>query len=1066
MVLPEGSVFQETNGAKLIQGGVKGLQDILEDVKEKGGGVIFVDEAYQLKEDREGKKVLDFILPLAESLNTEYGSLVWVFAGYKKPLEQLFEHNEGLPSRFPHRFIFEDYTDEELKRIFCGMMEFKPPQHNLRKSDKEKNTKPQKTSTSYQNYNYGYSGRRRGSGYADQTETCRFGMTWTYIQYSGWTDKYGNRTVDPKRVGTRASELVDEKGNMWINQSNTNSWKSDVGSSQDHYPGSPAPLKSTKKNRRDPPFTCGDEDLEITIKRLGRRRGDRGFGNARAVRVLFENVKDRQAIRITKERRTNSRVDIFKFATADLLGPDITANSLKKSKAWIELEKLEGLKPVKESVEQLFKLVLRNAEREKRGEEPLGVSLNRLFLGNPGTGKTSVAKLYGQILADLGLLSKGEVILKCASDFVGEHLGSSETITQGILKSAEGCVLVIDEAYSLYAGGGSTFSGGNDPYKTAVIDTIVEKVQAKPGADIAVVMIGYRKEMENMMAHVNPGLSRRFQIDEAFDFPDFNDEALVRIMMASAKDRQVKFDLKVAKRAVRTLAKSRAKPNFGNAGAVDNLLSKGIVRMQQRDQLDDKLIAADFDYDGDGLDAATLDSLFDDLIGCESVKEVMSDLKNTVEFSQAQGKSAASCGVSFNYLFLGNPGTGKTTCARKMGRMFNALGLLPGEELVEAKASDLVTGYVGQAGKCTRELLRKSLGGVLFIDEAYQMDPQRGGSFMTEAVDELVGALTEDEFKGKLLVILAGYSDDMEKMLKTNPGLNSRFSERVHFEDFHTEAIADLLKAELKKADVPLDHHHDPVLLMKLANQLKSESGSSFGNGRDCVTWSKYVYKVVAKRFNQQPKSIGGPVSLSSTLRDVEVALEQILESRRAREGGQSCAVPNTSLEATIQAHQDPSPPPKIAASLKTIEKEVELEPEDVVEDEDFDGPANIFEGVGSAVLETLQSVIDELGLGSEEGANHLRNISPNSKEFADLISRLKEDAGLSYDDAKAKLIEWQSLQENLEAMIEKEKQKTKTLGARPIWRCGVCGAADKPWIACYVAPFIVRYEKVPIGET
>ena len=86
-------------------------------MKEKGGGVLFVDEGYQLASDREGKKVLDFILPLAESLDTEYGCLVWVFAGYKKPLEKLFEHNEGLPSRFPHRFIFQDYTDEELHKF-------------------------------------------------------------------------------------------------------------------------------------------------------------------------------------------------------------------------------------------------------------------------------------------------------------------------------------------------------------------------------------------------------------------------------------------------------------------------------------------------------------------------------------------------------------------------------------------------------------------------------------------------------------------------------------------------------------------------------------------------------------------------------------------------------------------------------------------------------------------------------------------------------------------------------------------------------------------------------------
>ena len=114
--------------------------------------------------------------------------------------------------------------------------------------------------------------------------------------------------------------------------------------------------------------------------------------------------------------------------------------------------------------------------------------------------------------------------------------------------------------------------------------------------------------------------------------------------------------------------------------------------------------------------------------------------------------------------------------------------------------------------------------------------------------------------------------------------------------------------------------------------------------------------------------------------------------------------------------------------------------------------------------LKTLQNAIDTMGLGSEDGTNRLRNLSQDSKEFADLISLLEREADLSYDDAKAKLIEWQSNQENLEAMIQLEKQKTKTLGARPIWRCGVCGRADKPWIACYVAPFIVRYEKVPMG--
>ena len=370
MVLPEGSVFRETNGAKLIQGGVKTIQDMLEDMKEKGGGVIFVDEAYQLTSDQEGKKVLDFILPLAESLVTEYGSLIWVFAGYKKPLEKLFEHNEGLPSRFPYRFIFDDYTDEELQKIFFDMMIYQLPLRDATKKDLQKQQKmpPYQNNSPYKN-SYG------GGGYAFQTKTCPYGMQWTFVEFSGWTDKYGNRTVDPTNVGRKSSELVDEKGNMWLNMNKT--WKSDSGISQEHYPGSPAPIKSTEKIRRPSPFHCDEQHLKLAIKRLGRRREDRGFGNARAVRALFDTVKDRQAIRINKERSMNSYIDIFLLSKTDLLGPDVTSASLKKSEAWIDLKNLEGITPVKESVEQLFKLVLRNVEREKRGEELLGVSLNR-----------------------------------------------------------------------------------------------------------------------------------------------------------------------------------------------------------------------------------------------------------------------------------------------------------------------------------------------------------------------------------------------------------------------------------------------------------------------------------------------------------------------------------------------------------------------------------------------------------------------------------------------------------------------------------------------------------------
>jgi DNA polymerase III delta prime subunit len=419
-ILPETSLFKETSGAKLVNEGVNGLKEQLKEISEAGGGIIFIDEAYQLVEDREGKKVLDIILPLAESLETaDYGKIVWVFAGYKKQMEKIFEHNPGLPSSFPHRFTFEDYTDEELLTIFKDLMEYKV----LNPSPAEKPVRSIRRSQTSLNY-------RNTSG----SMVDRFNRSWTYDPATGWTDDLRNNTVNPGRVGMEDSKLVSPDGEFWTEKNGR--WTSDSGRSQTWFPGEAKPQGS--RTKRNPPF-YGDEDyLRIAIQRLGRRRGDKGFGNARAVRILFDRVKGRQATRIARERTQERRPDIYYFSKEDLLGPEIDAGALNNCEAWKQLQAMEGLEPVKTSVQQLFKVVLNNLDREKRGEPLFEVQLNRLFLGNPGTGKTTVAALYGKILARLGLLSKGEVLLKKASEFVGDVLGMSEKTTRSIIEQARG----------------------------------------------------------------------------------------------------------------------------------------------------------------------------------------------------------------------------------------------------------------------------------------------------------------------------------------------------------------------------------------------------------------------------------------------------------------------------------------------------------------------------------------------------------------------------------------------------------------------------------------------------
>jgi SpoVK/Ycf46/Vps4 family AAA+-type ATPase len=670
-VLPEESIIKETTGSKLISIGVRGLTSMLDEIKEVGGGVVFVDEAYQLnpQNDREGRQVLDFLLVHAERMRGEYGSVVWVFAGYKKDMEKLFEHNPGLPSRFLNHFNFDDYSDAELLQIFDdilkrgGLQDDAGPPANAAKKKQAPASLPMASASNASAYAYA------NGSQPDQID--EWGNLWkwnstqsTFVDEYDNVSGYGTNSLG-KSLGSQGNPVVSRKDNsMWYYNRSTRKWSDNSvpKRTRDLYPGMPVPEKPAATPR---PFTVSDPKWSrIAIRRLGRGRGTVGFGNARAVRNFFEATRNRQAARIEKLRRSKRDPNIFMLERNDLLGPKADRHALESNEAYKKLMAMEGLVEVKNAVNKLLDLVEQNAKREDSELPMMEISLNRIFLGNPGTGKTSVARLYASILAGLGLLSKGEVLLKNSSDFIGSALGTSESITRSILAQAEGNVLVIDEAYGLNpCTGGGLASGGQDPYKTAVIDTIVEQVQGGAGEDRAVVMIGYRKEMTAMMAVANPGLSRRFQMENAFEFADYDDGALIRILRASAKESGLAVGLSTAIFAVKQLAKARALPNFGNAGAVNNLLSVAKLNFQARtaktvsSRVEDRLVDEDFCRDGKLPMHSAAEDILSDLTGCDQILGKLKGYRNTIQLARQQGKDPKSL-VEFNFLFVGSPGTG------------------------------------------------------------------------------------------------------------------------------------------------------------------------------------------------------------------------------------------------------------------------------------------------------------------------------------------------------------------------------------------------------------------------
>ena len=167
-----------------------------------------------------------------------------------------------------------------------------------------------------------------------------------------------------------------------------------------------------------------------------------------------------------------------------------------------ELGEHIGWSRVKKTVKELVDLCSLNHQRQLEGLPEFPVLLNRMFLGNPGTGKTTCAFIYARLLAEMGLVSKGEVLVKSASDFIGDHVGQSQTNTKAILEEACGNVLIIDEAYAF----------DNQLYGKNVLDTIVEIVQDNDstGSDMAVLLVGYENPMLKMIQENNPGLLRRF----------------------------------------------------------------------------------------------------------------------------------------------------------------------------------------------------------------------------------------------------------------------------------------------------------------------------------------------------------------------------------------------------------------------------------------------------------------------------------------------------------------------------------------------------------------------------
>jgi len=246
----------------------------------------------------------------------------------------------------------------------------------------------------------------------------------------------------------------------------------------------------------------------------------------------------------------------------------------------------------------------------------------------------------------------------------------------------------------------------------------------------------------------------------------------------------------------------------------------------------------------------------DELIGLKSVKEEVRSLANFVKVQQQRkAKGLKTAKVSYHLVFYGSPGTGKTTVARIVGRIYKDLGVLKKGHTVETDRSGLVAKYMGQTALKTDTVIQMALDGVLFIDEAYALVPEdgNGADYGQEAVSTLLKRM--EDYRDRLVVIVAGYKDEMQRFMDSNPGLQSRFNRYIDFPDYTAAELADIFKMYMKKNEYTLGNGAEAFLKQQFDYAL-AHKDRNFGNAR-------FARNVFEKAIQQQANRLEGRSNLS-----------------------------------------------------------------------------------------------------------------------------------------------------------------------------------------------------------
>ena len=575
-------------------------------------------------------------------------------------------------------------------------------------------------------------------------------------------------------------------------------------------------------------FTIDEKGKQYVMDLLSAGKKKKDFGNGRFVDNALQKILIKHS---SIEKLSDKNVTKLTKDSIPTLDEVMAYSSGVREPEKIEelFDDIIGMNALKEQIIGLGKYIKFKKEVNKTdGKNLPDMNLHMMFLGNPGTGKTTIARKVTKMLYDLDCIRINKLVEVSRQDLIGEHSGETAPKVEKVIESAMGGVLFVDEAYSLKL-------SDNDQFGSEAIATLIKCMEDNKD-ELVVIFAGYTKEMQEFI-HANSGIKSR--IGYTIEFADYSEDELYEILKLKVNKIGFEIDEKIIPNIMEILKFGKHKRDFGNGRFVDNLLTSMLKKHSMNYKKENIFIIGEQDIPSiDELMGETsgernpekIEELFDGIVGMDKIKEQVIQLGKYIKFQEELSKITAKRlpDMRLHMLFTGDAGTGKTTMARKITQMLYNLGIIRINKLVEVDRKDLVAEWIGQTAPKTQRVIEGALGGVLFIDEAYSLSPKDSlNDLGKEAIATLIKAMEDN--RDDLVVIFAGYTKEMKDFVNSNSGIASRIGYTFEFENYKDEELYKIFEIKCKKYDLIIK----PDVKEKIMEVFKYFSSvENFGNGR------------------------------------------------------------------------------------------------------------------------------------------------------------------------------------------------------------------------------------------